>query len=221
VVAPCATTIAVGFGVGQALAANATVVASGFRFGLTGNPTIPQGGSLDVRNNDPAPHDVTASANGPDGRGLFRSATFGGPGVTKPVAGVQYLRAGDYPFICSVHPFMTGTLHVTSAGQPVARPDIEVTLPAQSLDRVRSTGRLAVRLQARTRANDVVLVARKGRTVVARRTNLDRPAGTTRTLSLALTAAGRRALRGLDRATVTLAGTVPFGAPDTVRRTLR
>src|SRR3954452_13845496 len=83
--------------------------------------TIDQGDHVTFTNNDAVSHDVTAKGKGSDGKPLFASDTTS-TGQSKPVDGTQYLTTGDYAFICSIHPNMTGTLHVTAAGAPPPRP---------------------------------------------------------------------------------------------------
>ena len=77
---------------------------------VPGDVVIRQGDSLTLTNADLAVHDVTASDVGPNGP-LFRSATIG-PGKQAPVLGVSALDPGLYPFVCSVHDGMVGTLQV-------------------------------------------------------------------------------------------------------------
>jgi plastocyanin len=87
----------------------------------TPDVTIDQGQALVFQNSDPtAFHDVTADQSAGAGRALFVSATTD-PGKTAPVKGVEFLTTGDYPFHCSIHPFMKGTLHVTANGTPTTR----------------------------------------------------------------------------------------------------
>lgn len=85
-----------------------------------------QGDSLRFHNLDPvAGHDLDST----EGR-------FGSPvipfGQSTPVAGVEQLTPGDYGFLCSIHPNMTGTLTVTAGsggglpgipGVPMPDPD--------------------------------------------------------------------------------------------------
>jgi hypothetical protein len=72
-------------------------------------------------NSDIDSHNVTAQSNGADGKALFTSQTVG-LGQTTAVSGTQYLTTGSYSFYCTIHPYMHGTLVVTSAGTPVPRP---------------------------------------------------------------------------------------------------
>src|SRR3954465_10372811 len=83
--------------------------------------TIDQGDKVTFHNNDTVIHDVTARGKGSDGKPLFASETTS-TGQSNPVKGVEYLTSGRYDFPCSIHPNMTGTLHVTSAGTPAQRP---------------------------------------------------------------------------------------------------
>jgi plastocyanin len=87
----------------------------------TSTVTIAQGESVTFANNDIDSHNVTATANGADAKPLFASATIS-LGQTARVDGTQYLATGSYQFDCTLHPFMKGTLVVTSAGSPVPRP---------------------------------------------------------------------------------------------------
>src|SRR3954454_14910198 len=83
--------------------------------------TMDQGEKLTFHNGDTVTHDVTATQNGPDGKPLFKSAETDG-GKTSTVDGAQYLTAGHYDFICSIHTNMKGPIHVTTNGTPAARP---------------------------------------------------------------------------------------------------
>jgi plastocyanin len=210
----------------QALGADATVRSSSAQRYSPSNPTprIPGGGTLDFQNAAAGtPHSVTANVTGPDGRALFMSGTFmgRGGGVTRAVKGVQYLSPGTYKFHCMVHPTtMNGTLTVT-AGSPVARPDIDVSILSSKIGRVRRTKRLEVEVDATTKSNNVALVAKKGSKTLAHKSNADLGAGDSQRISMRLTKKGKRALKGRHRATVTLTGTVPFGAPASDRRTLK
>ncbi len=65
-----------------------------------------------------APHNAVSTQTQPNGENLFDSATISA-GQTD-INGTQYLPAGDYPFICTIHPFMVSSLKV--AGTPLPRP---------------------------------------------------------------------------------------------------
>jgi plastocyanin len=209
--------------VGQALGADATVRATDSSDSYapgTNQPSIPAAGSLDFKNNSTfVSHSVTADGNGPDGKRLFRTPVFSGD--TRAVVGVQYLSPGTYKFHCSVHPVtMKGTLTVR-AGTPVARPAIAVAIRSRRIDRVRRSGRLKVKVHAKTKSSDVSLVAKKGHKRLASDKNIDLRAGQSKTIRMQLSKRARKSLKGLNKARVKLQGKVPFGAPDTATRTLR
>jgi plastocyanin len=67
--------------------------------------------SLIFGNADQIGHDVTSRARGADGKPLFRSRVTT-TGATSSVTGADHLPPGEYDFYCSLHPNMTGTLHV-------------------------------------------------------------------------------------------------------------
>jgi plastocyanin len=157
-------------------------------------------------------HNATANATGPDGKALFRSATISSGNTA--VDGTQYLSAGSYPFICTIHPTtMQATLNVTGNGLP--RPTVDLTVTSRKLSKVVKKGKLAVR--ATTTGNpEVALSATLGKRRIAAGTI---PAGGTGG-ALKLTKGGRQALAGKERATVKVTGTIDFGAPDTAKRKL-
>ena len=99
----------------------------------TTEATIDQGQAITFQNSDAtAIHDVTADKQGSDGKALFRSETIEN-GKTAPVNGVEFLTTGDYGFHCSVHPFMTGTIHVSANGTPKPHtPDNPAPSPADT-----------------------------------------------------------------------------------------
>jgi plastocyanin len=170
----------------------------------TTDATIDQGQSVTFQNSDrTALHDVTSDKNGTDGKALFASETIEG-GKTAPVKGVEFLTTGDYPFHCSVHPFMTGTLHVTANGTPKPRtPDNPAPNPADTtppdasvtiLDS-RISGVLEHRgLRARLKTNETArfaMTATSGKTRVALGTFTSKG---TRTVKLSLTKKGKQLL---------------------------
>ncbi|HEX2234162.1 MAG TPA: hypothetical protein VHG69_12455, partial [Thermoleophilaceae bacterium] len=70
------------------------------------------GGPLSFVNLDPVQHDVTSEERGPDGKPLFASK-LSGIGEVAPVNGMDRVKSGQaYPFLCSIHPGMRGTLVV-------------------------------------------------------------------------------------------------------------
>jgi plastocyanin len=175
-----------------------------------GDITMAQGEKLTFSNVDTTTHDVTAKAAGPDGKPLFASAKTG-PGQSSPVEGAEYLTTGHYDYICSIHPFMTGTITVTTDGTPAQRPgsgspppsgqppapSSDTTPPSVSvkvLDTKRSKIRKRRSLQVSATVDEPATIgftARSGRTTVANGTARFEQAGT-RKVSLKLTKAGLR-----------------------------
>jgi plastocyanin len=72
---------------------------------LTPIVTVSKGGTASYTNMDAVKHNVSS----PDG--LFRSE-LADTGTTVPVAGVEKLEPGTYPFLCEPHPGMKGELTV-------------------------------------------------------------------------------------------------------------
>ena len=179
----------------------------------TPNPTMDQGEPLFFRNLDVQDHDVTARATGPDGRPLFGTPLIG-QGERQFVEGSQYLTTGRYDFFCSIHPNMTGTLTVTSAGTPATRrapgapapadnaaPSVRLKVRSGRLGRVRRSRKLQVEVTVNEAAKVALrAVARVGgRNVTIARGEVELPGAGTRRENLRLTRAGRRALRGRSR----------------------
>ena len=170
----------------------------------TTDATIDQGQSVTFQNSDrSALHDVTSDQNGSDGKALFKSDTIEG-GKTAPVEGVEFLTTGDYKFHCSVHPFMTGTLHVTSNGTPKPRspdnpapnpadttpPDATVTILDSRISKVLEHRGLRVRLNTDESAR-FKLTATSGKTKVALGTFSSKGK---RTVKMSLTKSGKKLL---------------------------
>jgi plastocyanin len=180
---------------------------------------IDQGEVATLDNPAASEHNVTATGNGPDGNELFRSATISGGQA--PVNGTQYLSAGTYRFICTIHSGMAADLVVTGNGAPVARPAVKLKLKSRKLDKVVSSRKLKLKLSAPTQSDGVTVSARKGARRVTAKKHVDLAAGSSRTLNLKLTGAGRKALGRLDAAKVKVTATVPFGASASAKRKLR
>jgi plastocyanin len=196
---------------------------------LTPSVTMDQGERLTFQNQDVASHDVTARRDGPDARPLFSTPVIG-QGREVFVEGSQYLTTGSYGFFCSVHPFMEGTLNVTSAGVPVPRPApdtrapaVSVSIPATRLGRVERARRLTVEVNVDEPAA-VEVSAKLGRIVVARGAASATAAGGLR-VAAKLTRAGRRALDDRRRARLVVTARAQDGAGNaasaTAARTLR
>jgi plastocyanin len=166
------------------------------------------------------PHNVTASGRGPDGAPLFFSDTIGSGNTN--VNGTQFLGAGTYHFVCTIHPGMDSDLVVAGNGAPVARPQIALKITSSKIAKVRSSGTLKVKVSAQTDSTNIDLSAKKGAKALTKHTVVaSLAAGASQTVGLRLTKAGKKALKGLKRATVTATGTVAFGATATAKRTLK
>lgn len=197
------------------VAYGATIYAAPPNQFLQGDVTIAQGEKVTFTNGDTQTHDVTAVAKGPGGKPLFASAQIG-PGQSAPVDGVEFLTTGKYDYICSIHPFMKGTITVTADGTPQPRPGggggtsspaADTTAPALSLkllDTKRSKVRRRRSLQVAVTTDEPVTVAvsaRSGRAVLAKGSAKLANAGT-RKLSVKLTQAGLKAVKGRKPVTV-------------------
>ena len=77
--------------------------------------SVTQGDSVTFLNADVAPHNVLSRHKTKKGALLFTSDTVSTGGQTQ-VRGVEKLKPGAYPFYCSVHPAMVGTLTVSAPG---------------------------------------------------------------------------------------------------------
>lgn len=185
---------------------------------LDTSPSMAQGERLTFSNSDVAAHDVTSAQNGSDGRPLFASALIGA-GQSAFVDGSQHLTTGSYPFLCSVHPFMTGTLTVTSAGTPVPRPGggaaADTVAPTVAL---RLTSSRVKRLVARVTVDEASTVAVKatarsgGRRVTVGRGQATLSAAGSRSVRLSVTTVGRRALRSRKSLAITVRATAKDAA---------
>ena len=182
--------------------------------------TIDQGEPLFFRNIDLQQHDFVAKEQ------VGGKPRFGTPlldtGEEALVEGTAQLPGGNYPFLCSVHPFMTGTLTVTGAGSPSPAPGSSDTTPPSvsikvidsSVSKVVKNGKLRVEvttnesgnvsLSATTRNGKKTVVIAKGAKGFAR-------AGKA-TVAMALTKAGKSALRGKKSAAVSVSGTATDAA---------
>ena len=209
-----AAVVAVAISAGVAYA-DATIYAGPPNQFFQGDVTIAQGEAITFTNVDTVPHDVTATAKGSDGKPLFQSAQIG-PTQSAPVAGAEYLTAGSYPYICSIHPFMTGTITVSSQGTPKPRPGggdgggsdsatappaTDTTAPTVTV-KVLDTKRAQVRkrrsLQISVTTDEpatLTVSARAGSAVLAKGSAKFTKAAT-RKLSLKLTKGGLKAAKG-------------------------
>jgi plastocyanin len=159
-------------------------------------------------------HNVTASANGPDGKPLFRSATISG-GST-PVNGTQYLFQASYPFTCTIHFGMNGTLNV-NAGSPLPRPEIALKFKTKSLEQALRKDEVKVKATINFNIGEEAKVdLRLGKKAL----------GSARTtspgvLKIKLTKKGQAALESKSKATVTASASIDFGSPAKAKATLK
>ena len=201
--------------------ADATIYAGPPNQFFQGDVTIAQGEAVTFQNMDTVPHDVTAQGKGADGKPLFQSAQVG-TGQSAPVEGVQYLTSGSYPYICSIHPFMKGTITVSSDGTPKPRPggggstgggggqaSADTSAPSLTvkvLDTKRSKVRKRRSLQVAVTTSEpatVTVTATSGGKVLARGTSKLNKAGTKK-LSIKLTKAGLKAAKSKKPVSVTI-----------------
>jgi plastocyanin len=203
--------------------------------------TMDQGERLVFHNGDTVAHDVTATDKGPDGKPLFNTPITDS-GKDAVVAGSQYLTSGHYAFICSIHPNMKATLHVTANGTPATRPGAAGpagTTTTNSSDKTAPT--LALRLVSsrlkavrRGHALRVRVTLSETAHVILRAVARPRPGGPlvtvarveahvakgTHPVSLALTKAGSAALsRRRSTLAVVVTGRAIDGAGNAVTRT--
>ncbi|HEY2176801.1 MAG TPA: cupredoxin domain-containing protein [Mycobacteriales bacterium] len=86
----------------SAATSSATITIKNFKFGAP--LTVKPGTKVKVVNNDSAPHNVTSTT------GAFKSATITSSQTSSFTAPTK---PGKYPFTCTVHPFMHGSLTVS------------------------------------------------------------------------------------------------------------
>jgi plastocyanin len=214
-----AATIASAIAAASSFGAAQTIVAIDDAY-LAAAYTMDQGDRPTLMNNGVNLHNVTSRSNGPDGDFLFISPTIGSGSTT--VEGTQYLTAGNYAFFCTTHPLsMSGTLQVSGAGTPVARPKIDVVLGAGKVDKIAKKGKVPVTVKGLTQSTGVELVLKLGKATIGTQKAFDLAAGQTRKLNVKLTKSGKSKLAKKDKAAIKATGEVPFGAPDSAKRTYK
>lgn len=221
-----AALIAVGIsfaGSSVASAAGVEILADDEQLEFVGGPFEQPRGEVALFVNPPAAgaiHNVFSVSRGPDGRDLFYSETIL-PGNQATIAGTQYLGTGDYPFVCTIHPGMDGTLTITDSGQAAGRPQIRATVPMQSVRVVSRRGVVKVSVASPTGATGVSLIVRIGKTRAGVTRGIALQPGRSRVLSVRLTAQGRKALKGKKRVALEATADVRFGSPSTARKVIR
>jgi plastocyanin len=73
---------------------------------------LPVGEGLAFTQMDPMLHDLVSATITPKGKRLFGTAQPLGISQSAPVLGVEDLSAGEYGFLCTIHPYMEGTLKI-------------------------------------------------------------------------------------------------------------
>jgi plastocyanin len=209
-----AFTLAVGLALLAAPVAHAeNIVAGPNSTYLTTSPSMDQGEPLTFYSFDVPNHDVTAEQKGADGKPLFSTPLIG-PGDSAFVEGSQYLTAGEYPFFCTIHANMRGSLTVTSAGTPAPRPGagdpadtkkpgVTAKIRSRDVGAVRRSRKLQVEVAVDEGAKVTLTATTRNATIA--RGQIDNLTGAgSRRETLRLTRAGKRALAGRSRAPVTL-----------------
>jgi plastocyanin len=176
--------------------------------------TIDQGTVATFQNMD------TVNAHNVSGPG-FGTPQIVAPGASAAVQGTQFLTPGTYPFRCTLHTGMVANLVVTASGTPVARPKVKLKILSKKLGKVVSSRRLKVKVTAVTASEDVSLSAKKGAKKLGSKGNINLAEGASRTVSLKLSASGRKALEGLKSAKVKVTAKVPHGSTASATRRLR
>ncbi len=216
----CFAVAAALFAAGSAFAAAQTIVANDDFFGSAGGSTtftMDQGGLAPFQNQGANQHNVTATANGPDGTPLFSSPTIG-TGSTV-VNGTQFLTPGAYTFICTVHPQMVGTLAVSPSGTPVPRPALTLKLLSRSIEKVLKNG-LLVQIDSTAKSDEINVVAKLGKMTISKALDISEAQGRT-FVKLKLNKTGKSRLAERDNATITLSGTITSGSPTSTKGKLK
>ena len=168
----------------------------------------------------PALHDVTTDQLGPDGGPLFFASVVPGGQVTS-VKGTEYLKAGTYPFYCTLHgSSMSGELTIQPTGKAKPRPSVKASFVNQKLKQVRKSG-VRVKVRSGTASKGVALIARKGKAVLGIKRGLSFKAGQTKTMTVPLTKSGRKAVSKGKVVQISIQATVQFGKPSSATRKVR
>ena len=207
----------VALGAGVAYGAHQNVVAGDDFFSPPQSFTNDQGEVGTFQNNGLNQHNVTADATGPDGKALFRSNTINGG--TTPIQGTQYLSAGQYPFSCTIHPSMHGTLVVTGNGSPQPRPSATLKITTKTIAVALRSG-ITVQADNTQKVDAVDLKVTLGKSTIGTATNLAQAQGRIFEV-VRLTKAGKAKLKGKQKATVKVSEQLPFGTVAPATRKLK
>jgi len=165
-------------------------------------------------------HNLTSTSAGPDGNALFESETIT-RGTTSAVNGTQYLAAGSYPFVCTLHPGMAGDLIVEATGTPVARPGLKLSVLNQKLRQVRKSGKVKIKATALSATSEATIDVKRGKKVLAKISAPKLAAGASRTIAVKLSKAGRKAMKNGKKVNVSISALIPFGKAAKANRILR
>jgi plastocyanin len=193
----------------------------------TTNVAIDQGEPLTFLNLDALSHDVTARDKGADGGPLFSTPLIG-TGREVPVAGAESLGPGSYGFYCTVHPNMEGTLTV-GGGQGGGGGGGDTVLSIRILDsklaKVRREGALSVEVTHDRSVNVALSATTKsgGERVPLGKAKEEYEGSGSHPVEIPFSKAGRKALRGENRAKVAVTARGKDGEKTTARarQTLR
>jgi plastocyanin len=206
------------FVAGLGFAASTTIVAQDNVYTPT-TYSIDQGEVATFQDQGFGSHNVTANANGPDGKALFGSGTIPG-GSSAGVNGTQFLSAGTYTFFCTIHPTtMQASLTVTGNGTPRARPSAALTLRTKKISKALKKG-LLVAINASSGIDGVGLVAKLGKTTIGQTNGLSIAAGQ-QVEVVKLSKAGKSRLAAKSKATVKVTADIPFGSPASAKAKLK
>lgn len=185
--------------------------------------TIDQGEALIFRNLDLNRHDLVAKQQA-GGKPLFSTPLLstGGEAV---VQGAQQLKSGSYPFFCTIHNYMTGTLTVTGAGDPsppppagdTSPPSVSIRVLDSSVSKVRKNKKLRVEVTVDEGGNvSLAATMRQGKkSVTIAKGTRGFPRAGKATVSMALTKSGQSALRGKSSAAVSVSGSAQDASGNT------
>jgi plastocyanin len=185
--------------------------------------TIDQGEALFFRNLDLNRHDLVSKQQS-GGKPLFGTPLLSTGGEAL-VQGVQQLGAGSYPFFCTVHTYMTGTLTVTGGGTPnppppsgdTTAPSVSIKVLDSRVSKVVRNKKLRVEVSTNESGNvSLSATMRKGKkTVVIAKGSKGFARPGKATVAMALTKSGRSALRGRRSAAVKVDGHATDGSNNT------
>jgi plastocyanin len=196
--------------------------AASYFMGVGESPIVAMPPTLDY------PHNVVSTNRGADDRAMFESDPFVTAGKSSVVYGTEYLSAGEYRFICSIHKERTiagtrmeATLVVVDNGlAPRPRPRVELKMTPQTLERALEQRVLNVAVRADQPSDDVKLIVKAGRKMLGTKKGVDAGPGGFERVAMPFGGKARRVLGKRDSALVTVIGAARFGDAEILRRRL-